>query len=144
MLAASSEKSPDTSDAGTERKALLSGELQLADCGAKISQADGNGEKLNMQAHQFVTALSYGDAIGDYTLEIQRLLRKNGYDSEIYSEIVHPRMAKHVRPMFDYEFHQNDDVLMIVHFSIGSELGLFTPYCRGKKMLIYHNITPFQ
>ena len=97
-----------------------------------------------MQAHQFVTALSYGDAIGDYTIEIQRLLRKNGYDSEIYSEIVHPRMAKHVRPMYDYEFDQNDDTLMIVHFSIGSELGLFIPYCRGKKMLIYHNITPFE
>ncbi len=97
-----------------------------------------------MQAHQFVTALSYGDAIGDYTLEIQRILRSRGYDSEIYSEIVHPRMAKHVRPMFDYEFHQRDDVLMIVHFSIGSELGLFVPYCRGKKMLIYHNITPYE
>jgi L-malate glycosyltransferase len=97
-----------------------------------------------MQAHQFVTALSYGDAIGDYTLEIQRILRKNGYQSEIYSEIVHPRMAQHVLPMLDYEFHQGDDVLMIIHFSIGSELGLFIPYCRGKKMLIYHNITPFQ
>jgi L-malate glycosyltransferase len=97
-----------------------------------------------MDAHQFVTALSYGDAIGDYTLEIQRILRTNGYNSEIYSEIVHPRMAKHVRPMDDYEFHQSDDVLMVVHFSIGSGLGLFVPYCRGKKMLIYHNITPFQ
>jgi glycosyltransferase involved in cell wall biosynthesis len=95
------------------------------------------------QAHQFVTALSYGDAIGDYTLEIQRILRANGYESEIYSEIVHPRMAKNVRPMFDYEFHQSDDTLMIVHFSIGSELGLFIPYTRGKKMLIYHNITPY-
>ncbi len=96
-----------------------------------------------METHQFVTALSYGDAIGDYTLEIQRILREKGYNSEIYSEIVHPRMAKHVRPMFDYEFHQSDDVLMLVHFSIGSELGLFIPYSRGKKMLIYHNITPF-
>jgi len=96
-----------------------------------------------MQAHQFVTALSYGDAIGDYTLEIQRILRAKGYESEIYSEIVHPRMAKNVRPMFDYEFHQSDDTLMIVHFSIGSELGLFIPYTRGKKMLIYHNITPY-
>src|SRR5688500_10008256 len=97
-----------------------------------------------MQAHQFVTALSYGDAIGDYTIEIQRILRKNGYESEIYSEIVHPRMAKHVRPMLDYEFHQDDEILMIIHFSIGSELGPFIPYCRGKKMLIYHNITPFE
>ena len=42
------------------------------------------------RAHQFLTALSYGDAIGDYTLEIQQILRNNGYHSEIFSEIVHP------------------------------------------------------
>jgi L-malate glycosyltransferase len=97
-----------------------------------------------MQAHQFVTALSYGDAIGDYTLEIQRILRANGYQSEIYSELVHPKLAKNVLPMDDYEFHQTDDTLVLVHFSIGSGLGLFIPYCRGKKMLIYHNITPYE
>ena len=45
-----------------------------------------------MQAHQLLTALSYGDAIGDYTLEIQRILRGAGYESEIFSEVVHPRI----------------------------------------------------
>ena len=97
-----------------------------------------------MKAHQFVTALSYGDAIGDYTVEIQRILRKNGYESEIFSEIVHPRMAKFVKPLDDYELFQSDDTLMLVHFSIGSDIGNLLPYYRGKKMLIYHNITPYE
>ena len=95
-----------------------------------------------MQAHQFVTALSYGDAIGDYTLEIQRILRKNGFESEIFSEWVHPRVAKFVKPLFDYDLCEADETLMLIHFSIGSELGLYAPYYKGKKMLIYHNITP--
>src|SRR5262245_61182112 len=95
-----------------------------------------------MQAHQFVTALSYGDAIGDYTLEIQRILQKNGYDSEIFSEIVHPRMAKYVKPLHQYELYEDDDVLMLLHFSIGSHLGYAIPHYRGKKLMIYHNITP--
>lgn len=96
------------------------------------------------QAHQFVTALSYGDAIGDYTLEMQEILRRNGYQSEIFSEIVHPKMAKHVKPLHEYELHESDDTLMVVHFSIGSELGNILPHFKGKKMLIYHNITPHQ
>lgn len=100
------------------------------------------GAGVKMQAHQFVTALSYGDAIGDYTLEIQRILRANGYESEIFSEIVHPRMAKHVKALSEYELYENDDALMILHFSIGSDLGNVIPHYRGKKMMIYHNITP--
>lgn len=95
-----------------------------------------------MQAHQFVTALSYGDAIGDYTMEIQRILRARGFESEIFSEVVHPRMAKHVKPLYEYELYESDDALMIIHFSIGSELGNLIPHYRGKKMMIYHNITP--
>ncbi|HSP06134.1 MAG TPA: glycosyltransferase [Acidobacteriota bacterium] len=95
-----------------------------------------------MQAHQFVTALSYGDAIGDYTIEIQRILRSRGYESEIFSEIVHPRMARYVKPLHEYELYEDDDALMILHFSIGSDLGNVIPHYRGKKMMIYHNITP--
>jgi glycosyltransferase involved in cell wall biosynthesis len=94
------------------------------------------------QAHQFLTALSYGDAIGDYTLEIQKILRANGYESEIFSEVVHPRMAKYVKGLHEYALRQDDDVLMIVHFSIGSALGDLIPHLKGKKLMIYHNITP--
>lgn len=99
---------------------------------------------MSPQAHQFVTALSYGDAIGDYTLEIQRILRQNGYESDIYSEIVHPRMARYVKPLFDYEWIDRPDGLMIIHFSIGSELGYYVPYCKARKLLVYHNITPYE
>jgi L-malate glycosyltransferase len=99
---------------------------------------------LKKQAHQFVTALSYGDAIGDYTLEMQQILQRNGYESEIFSEIVHPRMAKYVKPLHEYELYQSDDALMAVHFSIGSLLGNFVPHFKGKKMLIYHNVTPYE
>ncbi|HEY4491951.1 MAG TPA: hypothetical protein VI958_08110, partial [Acidobacteriota bacterium] len=99
---------------------------------------------MTLEAHQFVTALSYGDAIGDYTLEIQRILRKNGYRSEIYSEVVDPRMTKYVTSLYEYELHAREDILMLVHFSIGSDLGDVIPYYKGKKMLIYHNITPYE
>jgi glycosyltransferase involved in cell wall biosynthesis len=99
---------------------------------------------MNMKpkAHQFLTALSYGDAIGDYTLEIQKILRANGYESEIFTEVVHPKMAKFVKGIHEYALDQDDDTLMIVHFSIGSALGDLIPHLKGKKLMIYHNITP--
>ena len=99
---------------------------------------------MTQKAHQFLTALSYGDAIGDYTLEIQQILKRKGYDSQIFSEIVHPRMAKFVKPLYEYGNSESDDVLMIVHFSIGSDLGNLVPHLKGKKLLVYHNITPFE
>lgn len=86
--------------------------------------------------------MSYGDAIGDYTLEIQQILRKHGYESEIFSEVVHPEMTRLVHPLHEYAEHESDDTLMIVHFSIGSGLGNLIPHLRGKKLLLYHNITP--
>lgn len=96
------------------------------------------------QAHQFLTALSYGDAIGDYTLEIQRILRKQGYESEIFSEVVHPGMTRLVHPLHEYAENESDETLMIVHFSVGSGLGNLVPHLRGKKLLLYHNITPHE
>ncbi|HJZ12106.1 MAG TPA: glycosyltransferase, partial [Acidobacteriota bacterium] len=97
-----------------------------------------------MEVHQFLTSLSYGDAIGDYVLEIQAMLRKKGYQSEIYSEHVDPFLANRVRSLHQYELDGHDNVLMLIHFSIGSELGDLIPYYKGKKLLIYHNITPYE
>ena len=37
-----------------------------------------------MKIHQFATSLSYGDAISDEMLEIQAVLRENGFESEIF------------------------------------------------------------
>ena len=54
------------------------------------------------QVHQLVAALSYGDAIGNEALAIQSHLRAMGFDSEIYAEHVHPRVAHLARPLWRY------------------------------------------
>ena len=46
-----------------------------------------------MNVHQMLSALSYGDAIGNEALRIQSILRGRGYDSEIFAEAVHPEMT---------------------------------------------------
>lgn len=95
-----------------------------------------------MQVHQMLTALSYGDAIGDDTLAIQRILRAAGHESDIYCQLYHPRMASHVKRFELYPKIASPDNILIFHFSIGSPVSGMVPKLPDRKILIYHNITP--
>ena len=92
--------------------------------------------------HQFTPVLSYGDAVSDYTLELQRFLREAGHESEIFVERCHPKVAHLCHPFQAYESRRSPEHLLILHFSIGSDVNIFVWLSPGKKMIIYHNITP--
>ncbi len=92
--------------------------------------------------HQFTPVLSYGDAISDYMLELQKFLRQAGHESHIYVERCHPRVAHLCKPFSQYEPLRNPDHTLILHFSIGADINIFVWLSPGKKILIYHNITP--
>ena len=56
-----------------------------------------------MEVHQFATSLTYGDAISDEMLEIQRTLRDKGFKSEIFIRFYDPRMARHITDFKEYK-----------------------------------------
>ena len=95
-----------------------------------------------MQIHQMLAALSFGDAIGNEALEIQRILRAQGYESEIFAESVHPQMAGKARKLWDYRRVSSPETLLILHFSIGAGVSTFAYHLPDPILLIYHNITP--
>jgi len=92
--------------------------------------------------HQVLAALSYGDAIGNEALAIQRLLRQERFESDIFAEKVHPRMASVARPLWDYTKVSAPDTVCIFHFSIGSAAGRLVFHAPDRLVSIYHNITP--
>jgi len=94
------------------------------------------------QVHQLLAALSYGDAIGNEALEIQRHLRRAGHVSEIFAEKVHPRMAPLARPLWEYAAVSSPDTVCLYHFSIGSAAGRVAYRAPDRLVSIYHNITP--
>ncbi len=94
------------------------------------------------QVHQLLAALSYGDAIGNEALSIQAQLRAMGFDSEIYAEHVHPRVAHLARPLWRYREVSSPDTLCLFHFSIGSAAGRLIHAAPDRLVSIYHNITP--
>lgn len=90
--------------------------------------------------HQFLPSLAYGDAVGNYTLLIQKLLKKNGFDSKIYcynNDQKSEQLANHFST-----YKGNSKNTIIYHSAIGSPILDYIKKLPDKKILIYHNITP--
>jgi len=97
-----------------------------------------------MEVHQFATSLSYGDAISDEMLEIQKALRDKGYNSEIFIRFYEPRMAKFIKDYKEYTQYSAKENVVIFHFSIGSPVSKMFFRIPDRKIMIYHNITPYE
>ena len=97
-----------------------------------------------MEIHQFATSLSYGDAISDEMLEIQRALRDAGHSSEIFIRFYEPRMARFCKDFREYKKYSSKDNVVIFHFSIGSPVSKMFFRIPDKRIMIYHNITPYE
>lgn len=96
-----------------------------------------------MNVHQFATSLSYGDAISDEMLEIQSVLREQGHTSEIFIRFYEPRMAKYIHDFREYKKFSSPENVVIFHFSIGSPVSKMFFRIPDKKIMIYHNVTPY-
>jgi glycosyltransferase involved in cell wall biosynthesis len=97
---------------------------------------------MTRRVHQVLAALSYGDAIGNEALAIERHLRAAGFESDIFAERVHPRMTSLARPLWEYEQVSSPDTVCLFHFSIGSAAGRLVYHAPDRLVSIYHNITP--
>ncbi len=95
-----------------------------------------------MEIHQFVPDFSYGDAIGNDAIGIQRILKGWGFDSKIFSKVIHPKYWNKAEFYLYYRYHHHPDNILIFHYSTGTELIDFVREFPERKILIYHNITP--
>jgi glycosyltransferase involved in cell wall biosynthesis len=95
-----------------------------------------------MDIHQFSTSLTYGDAISDEMLEIQRVLREQGHRSDIFTRFFDPRLAGLRRDYREYRKLSSADNVVIFHFSIGSPVSKLFFRVPDRRIMIYHNITP--
>jgi len=97
-----------------------------------------------MDVHQFSTSLTYGDAISDEMLEIQKVLREKGHNSEIFTRFFDPRLAGLRRDYREYKKISSPANVVIFHFSIGSPVSKLFFRVPDRKIMIYHNITPHE
>jgi len=94
------------------------------------------------RVHQLLATLSYGDAIGNEALAIRHHLRDAGYESDIFAETVHPRMAAEARRLAEYREVSGPETVCLFHFAVGSAAGPLILHAPDRLVLVYHNVTP--
>ena len=92
--------------------------------------------------HQVLATLGYGDAIGNEVLGARAVLRKAGYESEIFVETADPRLEPLTHDYRDLIDASHPDNILIHHFSIGSRASRIAYALPDRMVLVYHNITP--
>ncbi|MDD4273480.1 MAG: glycosyltransferase [Desulfobacter postgatei] len=90
--------------------------------------------------HQFHSGSDYGDAVTNSMRLIRSLLREFGFESNIYVERVAPQLKNELLSHKKLKPGKND--IILVHHSMGHGLGKWVRRLEGRKILVYHNITP--
>jgi L-malate glycosyltransferase len=94
------------------------------------------------RVHQVLATLGYGDAIGNEVLGIQRVLRRAGFESEIFVETADRRLEHLTTDYREMVGAIAPEDVLIHHFSIGSRASRTAYALPGRMALVYHNITP--
>lgn len=97
---------------------------------------------MTRQIHQLLPTLAYGDAIGNHVLELRKLFREQGYESEIFAERWHPKLEGMARPFREYDRVSRPDNVVLLHYSTGGEVNDYAMHLPDRVLLYYHNITP--
>ena len=95
------------------------------------------------RAIQLVQTLSHGDAISGHALGLSKLLAERGYRAEVFAERLHPRalgLGGLVEDMARIPAGRDD--LIFYHYSLDSELIEVFRDFPGRRVLVYHNVTP--
>lgn len=94
--------------------------------------------------HQLVAGYTRGDAISNEARVLRDMFRSWGCASEIYCETkrILPELRKEARDLSRAAAEIGVDDTVILHLSIGSAANLAFPSLPGRKVIVYHNITP--
>ena len=90
-----------------------------------------------------VPSLGYGDAIGNDTLAVRDVIRRMGIETDVfYAEKADKRLPEGTaKPLSAMpELHAKD--ILIYHACTGAPINYKLPEYGGKKVMIYHNVTP--
>lgn len=99
-----------------------------------------------MEVHQFHPTVSYGDAISNQILSLQRELREMNYRSEVFCEQLPVQFEGRTRQIGCYDRYSSPENVILLHFSLGysPDVIAWLTHLPDRKVIVYHNITPHQ
>jgi glycosyltransferase involved in cell wall biosynthesis len=94
---------------------------------------------------QFVPSFARHDAIGNHVLQLRSLLRRAGYESDVFFEHLDPRLAGEARPFAECDPAPDPERLILYHASTHTAMNdwLVAAANAGQMVVVdYHNMTP--
>jgi glycosyltransferase involved in cell wall biosynthesis len=96
-----------------------------------------------VRVHQIGFGVIPGDAITNHMVEIDKRLKAWGFETAMYAQHIALEMAGLARPDYEYVAHLREPQhLLIYHYGLYSPSVRYFQATRGRRLLIYHNITP--
>ena len=93
--------------------------------------------------HQIVPSLQPGDAVSQHALEVRRLLREHGLESDIYVDGAHASLRRDVHHYRELRTRgRASEVGLLYQFAIGSPAADFLLDRPERRLVNYHNVTP--
>jgi len=96
-----------------------------------------------MRVDQIVPTFIANDGVYYESLTIKRILNNNGIESVIYYDVLLSEEIKSDGISYK-EINKNIDRIIIYHYAIWNDILESVINLPGKKILFYHNITPYQ
>lgn len=94
-----------------------------------------------MRIDQLIPAFHKGDAIGDTAFHMKGFFLSQGYQSEIYCLTRDTGLERDSRLFDEFPSPTSSDITLL-HFGLPSPLTKAFIDCPGRKVIVYHNITP--
>ena len=95
-----------------------------------------------MKIIQVMPTVSFGDAVSNDARAISKVISEMGYKTGIYAENIDPKIKDpDVNKIAKLPKIADDDIVIFNH-STGTDICYNLPEMNGRKMMIYHNITP--
>lgn len=97
-----------------------------------------------MKIYQIVPSLSYGDAIGNEVIAIDKVIKECGYTTIVLSDYVDPRINIQAKIYNKNKFRSelSSEDIVIYHKATGSHFSEDITEFKCRKIMIYHNMTP--
>ncbi len=95
-----------------------------------------------MRVTQLLPSVHSGDAVGDSAYEIHRALQAKGIESHILGVHIDAHLNDRAVDFSRFAEFDTPDTIHIYHFAVPSPITYAFKEAKGRKVIIYHNITP--
>ncbi len=95
-----------------------------------------------MKVTQLLPSVHSGDAVGDSAYEVHKAFQERGIESAIIGVNIDDNLRDRAVDFSKFSRYDSPDTTHIYHFAVPSPITYKFKEAKGRKVVVYHNITP--